>query len=86
MRLRPAPLACQELVELVTDYLEDALPRRERRRFEAHIAGCEHCSAYLAQMRETIALTGRLEPESIDPRARDELLRVFAAWKDGQPA
>ena len=53
-------LACQELVEVVTDYLDGALGRRTRRRFEAHLGGCDGCAAYLAQMRATIALAGRL--------------------------
>jgi anti-sigma factor RsiW len=79
--LSPQPLACIELVELVSDYLEGALDRRTRRRFEAHIAGCEHCTAYLEQMRETIRLTGRLREDSLDPRARDELLAAFRDWK-----
>jgi anti-sigma factor RsiW len=75
------PITCRELVELVTDYLEDALPAPERARFEDHIADCEHCTAYLEQMRETIRLTGRLREDSLDPRARDELLAAFRDWK-----
>ena len=51
---------CREMVELVTAYLEDALSDRQRRRFEAHLAGCPHCTEYLRQMRTTIAITGRL--------------------------
>ena len=51
---------CQEIVELITGYLEGALPRTQRRRFETHLASCEHCSEYLNQMRTTIRLTGRL--------------------------
>ena len=47
-------LPCQELVELVTDYLEDALDRDERARFERHLAECGHCEAYLDQIRVTI--------------------------------
>ena len=62
-------LSCREMVELVTDYLEDALPGTERARFEAHIAGCDGCTAYLEQMRATIALTGRLTEEQIPPGA-----------------
>ena len=58
-------LSCQELVELVTDYLEDVLPAPERARFDAHIAGCEHCTAYLEQMRTTIVLTGRLRVQEL---------------------
>jgi anti-sigma factor RsiW len=81
--LSPNPLACIELVELVSDYLEGALDRRTRRRFEAHIAGCEHCTAYLEQMRETIRLTGRLREDSLDPHVRDELLAAFRDWKAG---
>jgi anti-sigma factor RsiW len=86
MSLLRRDMPCQELVELVTAYFEDALPRRDRRRFEAHIAGCDHCNAYLEQMRLTVEATGRLEVESLDPRARDELLRVFRDWQQGQTA
>ena len=52
-------LACRELVELVTDYLEGALPATERERFEAHLAECEGCDAYVEQVRATIRLAGR---------------------------
>jgi hypothetical protein len=55
-------LACQQAVELVTDYLEDALSHAARRRFETHLAGCPHCTEYLAQMCATIKLTGQLTP------------------------
>ena len=78
--LSPRPLACQELVELCTAYLEGALSRRDRRRFEAHIAGCPHCTAYLEQFRTTIEATGTLTEEQIDPVAREELLTVFRDW------
>jgi anti-sigma factor RsiW len=49
-------LACQELVELLTDYLDGSLPAGERARLEAHLAECEACDAYLAQFRLTIRL------------------------------
>ena len=52
-------ITCRELVELVTDYLDDALATAERERFEAHIAACEGCASYLEQLRSTIMLTGR---------------------------
>jgi anti-sigma factor RsiW len=77
-------LTCQELVELVTDYLENALQAEERARFEAHIASCNGCSNYLEQLRKTIQVTGRLTEESIAPPARDELLAVFRKWKETQ--
>ena len=78
------PIPCREMVELVTDYLEGALSRRERRRFERHIAGCDGCTAYLEQMRATIALTGRLTEEEIPPGALEALLREFRDWREGR--
>jgi anti-sigma factor RsiW len=77
------PISCRELVDLVTDYLEDALPARERARFEDHLADCEHCTEYLAQMRTTIAVLGRLPSESLPDVARDRLLAAFRDWKQG---
>jgi anti-sigma factor RsiW len=74
-------LSCQELVELVTAYLEGALPRRQRRRFEQHISGCDACTIYLAQMRATIELTGRLRVEDLDPEAEADLLAAFRGWR-----
>jgi anti-sigma factor RsiW len=78
-----ADLTCKELVELVTDYLEGALSRRDHKRFEKHIAGCTNCTEYVAQFRETIRLTGTLRERDIPRPAADELLAVFAAWKRG---
>jgi anti-sigma factor RsiW len=74
-------LVCQELVELITDYLEDALPRSQRRRFEAHIAGCEHCTEYLEQMRVTITLTGRLRAEDLTPAMHEEFTDLYRRWR-----
>jgi len=74
------PLPCQQLVELVTDYLEGALPPADRERFDSHIAGCDGCTAYLEQMRTTITLTGRLRREDIAPDALAALLRSFRGW------
>ena len=73
-------IPCQEMVELVTDYLEGALSWRERRRFERHIAGCDGCRAYLEQMRQTLRVLGRLDEETISPEARDALLHAFRDW------
>ena len=74
-------LVCKELVELVTDYLEGRLSRRDRKRFERHIGMCDGCTNYLEQMRRTIAATGRLTEESIPVHARDELLATFRNWR-----
>ncbi len=80
-----AELTCRELVELVTDYLEGALSRRDRKRFEKHISGCSNCTEYVAQFRETIRLTGTLREQDISRDAAKELLAVFAAWKHDGP-
>ena len=70
-------LTCQELVELVTEYLEGALSPPEQMRFEDHLMACEGCTAYVEQMRQTIRLAGRLSEEAISDEARNELLKVF---------
>ena len=71
-------MACRELVELVTDYLEGRLPSADRERFEAHLAECDACTTYVEQMRETLAALGRIPEESISAEAREELLHAFA--------
>jgi anti-sigma factor RsiW len=73
-------LSCQELVELVTAYLEGALPPEDAARFEQHITGCDGCSAYVEQMRATIRLAGRLTPDAIPPEAERALLSAFRSW------
>ena len=73
-------ISCQELVELVTEYLEDSLPPEERARFEAHIVPCDGCRNYLEQIRKTIELTGRLTPEQLEPAAEAALLGAFREW------
>jgi anti-sigma factor RsiW len=73
--------SCQELVELVTDYLEGALSPGDLRRFEEHIALCDACTEYLRQLRETIRLVGSITPADLTPAAERELLTVFAEWR-----
>ena len=80
-RFRSRELVCQEVVELVTDYLEGALSGADHRRFEAHLAGCPHCTEYLAQMRETIRLAGRIEPEDLTPAMRTDLTDLYRRWR-----
>ena len=81
----PVEMNCKSLVELVTDYLEGALPEAERVSLEQHLARCDGCTAYLAQMRITIRLTGTLTEETMPPEGREELLGVFRAWRDSSP-
>lgn len=74
------PLTCREVIDLLTDYVEDALPEQERRRVEAHLASCDGCTIYLEQMRETIRLTGMLTEEQIPDAERQLLLAAFRDW------
>ena len=73
-------LACRELVELVTDYLEDALPAGERERFEAHLGECEGCDAYVEQVRATIRLAGRAAALE-EPPETASLLAMFRDFR-----
>jgi anti-sigma factor RsiW len=84
MSLFTRKMACQELVELVTAYFDGSLSRRDRRRFHAHISGCDHCTTYVEQMRLVIEATGRLTEEDIAPEAREELLGAFRDWSAGR--
>lgn len=78
--LRAPRLSCAEIVDLLTDYLEGALPALPRARVEAHLATCPDCMAYLSQIRTTIALSGRLREEHVAPEVLDELVRAFRDW------
>jgi anti-sigma factor RsiW len=80
MLLRRKDVVCQQAVELVTDYLEGALSRRHRKRLEAHLADCEHCSEYLAQVQATIRATGRVVPEDLTPETRAGLVELYGQW------
>jgi anti-sigma factor RsiW len=79
--LRQRDIVCQQAVELVTDYLEGALSRRDRRRFEKHLGKCPNCSAYLEQIEATIRLTGSIEPDELTPEARQELSDLYRRWR-----
>jgi anti-sigma factor RsiW len=84
-RVRRRDLACAELVEMVTDYMGGALPDAERRRLESHLTACPHCTHYVAQLRDVLAVAGRLRASDIDAlgaTARTELLDAFRAYHD----
>jgi anti-sigma factor RsiW len=80
-RRSPRVLACRELVEIVADYLDNALPPRDRADFEAHLEECEPCNAYLDQLRQTTRLIGRAPGEPLPDELEDRLLDVFRDWK-----
>jgi anti-sigma factor RsiW len=73
-------LTCHEVIEIITDYLDGALPADDRRRVEEHLAICDGCTTYLEQMRETIRLTGMLTEEQIPEAQKRELLEAFRTW------
>ncbi len=74
-------LNCREVVQLVTEYLEGAMPPETRLRFERHIAVCPPCRGFLGQMRETLRVSGELTEESLSPEARESLLDAFRDWR-----
>jgi anti-sigma factor RsiW len=74
-------ISCQEVVELVTDYLEGALSPEDTARFEYHLTLCEGCVFYVEQIRMTIAAVGRIRGEDVPPAVRDELVAAFRDFK-----
>jgi anti-sigma factor RsiW len=74
-------LTCSEIVEMVTAFFETRLSPDDTERFEEHLAFCGGCSMYLAQMRATVAATGRLRAEDIPAELQDRLLAAFREWK-----
>lgn len=78
---RRREIACRQAVDLMTDYLEGTLSARDRSRFEAHLSDCPHCLEYLAQMRATIELVGRVEPDDLEPDMLEELVGLYRRWR-----
>jgi predicted anti-sigma-YlaC factor YlaD len=76
-------IACRQVVELLTDYLEAAMAPDDRARLEEHLRGCGGCSRVLSQLRETIALTGTLSGDQLPAELRDGLLDTFRRWSAG---
>ena len=76
-------ITCRQAVRLITEYLEDALERDDRARLEAHLAECDNCNEHLRQIRITVAVTGRLREEDLDPLAREDLMALYRRWQSG---
>jgi anti-sigma factor RsiW len=77
---------CRQVVELMTEYLDGTLSAQDRARFEDHLTGCDGCRAYLAQLRTTREVVGRLADEPIPKAIEDELVKAFRGWRPGKPA
>lgn len=82
MRLSAPPLVCRQAVELMSDYLEGTLSRRDRRRLERHLADCDACTAYLEQMRALVAVSGSVTPEQLEPETLDGLVELFRRFHE----
>ena len=82
LSLRNRDLVCQQAIELLTDYLEGSLSRRQRIRLERHLCACPNCSNYLEQIRLTVRLTGAIVPEELAPDAVDDLTQLYRRWRD----
>ncbi len=71
---------CNELVELVTAYLDGSLDAETRERFDLHLLECDGCENYLQQFRVTVSTLGSVVDEDIAPEFRDRLLNAFRNW------
>jgi anti-sigma factor RsiW len=80
LSLRQRDLVCRQAIELMTDYLEGTLSRRQRRRLERHLQACPNCSNYLEQIRITIKVSGEIEPEDLSPDAIEDLTQLYRRW------
>lgn len=73
-------IACRDLLELISGYLDDALPADVHAAIETHLEGCDGCTMVLEEFRTTIAMTGTLAEEQVTPAQRDTLLAAFRNW------
>ena len=74
-------VTCQEVVELVSDYLDQALAAEEASLFEQHVNFCDGCDWYLDQMRSTVATVGRITEQDVPDETRERLLSAFREWR-----
>jgi predicted anti-sigma-YlaC factor YlaD len=77
-------LSCQEVVELVTDYLEKALLPETQSQFEEHVAKCPGCDTFLEQVQQTIIMLRKLSEQETFPETKQDLLEVFRNWKQNE--
>jgi anti-sigma factor RsiW len=74
-------MTCRQVVQLLTDYLEGALSTADRAKVEEHLAGCDGCTAFLAQLRTAGRVVAGLAAEQIPASLRADLLRAFRDWR-----
>jgi anti-sigma factor RsiW len=73
-------LTCRELVELITDYHERALPPDERIRVEQHLVVCSACTRYEQQLRAAVRLAATIQLDDLGPESRRALLDSLEEW------
>ena len=81
MSVTPEHISCQEVVELVTDYLEGAMEPELVARFEHHLTLCDGCVWYVDQIRMTVEAVGRIGEEDVPPETRDGLVAAFRDFR-----
>ena len=74
-------IVCREAVELVTDYLEGNLSRRDTRAFEAHLKACDGCEEYVRQIQATIMILGNVQPDDLSPETRQGLMELYREFR-----
>ncbi len=84
MKLTPTRLVCQQAVELMSDYLEGSLSRRDRKRLEQHLSGCDACNAYLEQLRVTILASGVVVADDLEPEVLETLTDLFRRFHEDE--
>jgi anti-sigma factor RsiW len=80
---RRRALVCREAVALMSDYVDGSLSGRDRARLEQHLAGCPHCTEYLAQLRATIDALGHAAPDDLPDEVLDDLVALYRRWRAG---
>lgn len=80
---RRQALVCRQAVALMADYLDGRLAAGDMQRLQVHLAGCPHCSEYLAQLRLTIDALGHAEPDDLTDDAIDDLVHLYRQWLTG---
>ena len=74
-------IVCRQAVELVTDYLEGKLSRRDARAFEEHLRACDGCEEYVRQIQATIRILGNVQPEDLSVEARHGLMELYREFR-----
>jgi anti-sigma factor RsiW len=78
-------LRCRELIELLSDYLDGAIPQPDRAVIDDHLAACDGCTRVVDQLRQTIRIAGTLTPDDVPIEQRDALLGAFRSWRRSAP-